>query len=116
MREERVLMILGVCRICGLYVVDDEEENVRNDLHNLCAITYWEDRNRETTQEDGMLVLTRRVSEAIKIGDGIEVRVLEIHGGQVRIGISAPADVKIFREEIAPATGDDQKRPAKDAS
>ena len=47
-----------------------------------------------------MLVLTRRVNERIVIGDDITVTVLEVHGDQVRIGIDAPRDVKVFREEV----------------
>ncbi len=47
-----------------------------------------------------MLVLTRKVGERIRIGDDVTVQVLEVRGGQVRLGLSAPADVRIFREEI----------------
>lgn len=47
-----------------------------------------------------MLILTRKVGESIIIGDGIRVSVLEIKGRQVRIGVKAPSDVSIHREEI----------------
>jgi carbon storage regulator len=47
-----------------------------------------------------VLVLTRRVGERIRIGDDVTVQVLEIRGGQVRLGLAAPPDVRIFREEI----------------
>jgi carbon storage regulator len=47
-----------------------------------------------------MLVLTRRVNERVVIGDNIVVTVLEVHGEQVRIGIEAPRDIKVFREEV----------------
>lgn len=47
-----------------------------------------------------MLVLTRRVNERIVIGDDITVTVLEVHGEQVRLGIEAPRDIKVFREEV----------------
>ena len=48
-----------------------------------------------------MLVLTRRVGETIVIGDKIRVTVLAIKGGQARIGIIAPPEVVVDREEIA---------------
>jgi carbon storage regulator len=47
-----------------------------------------------------MLILTRPVSTSIKIGDHIEVTVLGTRGNQVRIGINAPKDVAVHREEI----------------
>lgn len=47
-----------------------------------------------------MLILTRRVGEALRIGDAVKVTVLAIQGGQVRIGISAPSNVPVHREEI----------------
>ena len=47
-----------------------------------------------------MLVLTRKVGERIRIGDEVTLQVLEVRGGQVRLGLAAPADVRIFREEI----------------
>jgi carbon storage regulator len=48
-----------------------------------------------------MLILTRRAGEALRIGDDIEVTVMAVNGSQVRIGISAPRDVAVDREEIA---------------
>ncbi|MBM7570242.1 carbon storage regulator CsrA [Aquibacillus albus] len=47
-----------------------------------------------------MLVLTRRINEAIKIGDEIEVKVLGIDGDQIKLGISAPKHVDIHRMEV----------------
>jgi carbon storage regulator len=47
-----------------------------------------------------MLVLTRKVGERIRIGEDVTVQVLEVRGGQVRLGLAAPADVRIFREEV----------------
>lgn len=48
-----------------------------------------------------MLILTRRVGERIKIGNEIDVTVLSVKGNQVRIGINAPPNVRVDREEIA---------------
>ena len=47
-----------------------------------------------------MLILTRRVGEAMKLGEDITVTVLGVRGNQVRIGIDAPKSVAIQREEI----------------
>ncbi len=47
-----------------------------------------------------MLILTRRVGETLMIGDDISVTVLGVKGNQVRIGVSAPKDVAVHREEI----------------
>ncbi len=47
-----------------------------------------------------MLILTRRVGESLIIGDDIEVHVLGVKGNQVRIGVDAPEDVSVHREEI----------------
>ena len=59
-----------------------------------------------------MLVLARKATEAIKIGDDITVKVIAIRGGQVKIGIEAPSGVRILRIDSrqparseAPATG-----------
>jgi carbon storage regulator len=47
-----------------------------------------------------MLVLTRKLGEIIRVGDTVTVRVLEVKGNQVRLGVEAPADVRIYREEV----------------
>lgn len=47
-----------------------------------------------------MLVLGRRTGENIRIGDDIKVIVLEVRGGQIKLGIEAPLDVQVHREEI----------------
>ncbi len=47
-----------------------------------------------------MLVLSRKAEESLFIGDDIKITVLDIRGGQVRIGITAPQDIKIHREEV----------------
>ncbi|WP_372612204.1 carbon storage regulator CsrA [Halomonas sp.] len=47
-----------------------------------------------------MLILTRRVGETLMIGDDVTVTVLRLKGNQVRIGVNAPKDVAVHREEI----------------
>lgn len=47
-----------------------------------------------------MLILTRRVGETLMIGDEVSVTVLGVKGNQVRVGINAPKDVAVHREEI----------------
>lgn len=48
-----------------------------------------------------MLVLTRKKNQRIRIGDRIEITVLETHGDRVKLGFSGPPDVPIHREEVA---------------
>jgi carbon storage regulator len=51
--------------------------------------------------ESGFLhMLTRRVNESLMVGDKVTVTVLEVKGGQVRLGIKAPRRVAVYREEI----------------
>lgn len=47
-----------------------------------------------------MLVLTRKLQEAIKIGDDIELKILSVDGDQVKLGISAPKNIEIHRKEV----------------
>ena len=47
-----------------------------------------------------MLILTRRIGESLKIGDDIRVTVLGVRGNQIRMGIHAPAEVPVHRQEI----------------
>jgi carbon storage regulator len=47
-----------------------------------------------------MLILTRRVGESLMIGDQVTVTVLGVKGNQVRVGVNAPKDVSVHREEI----------------
>jgi carbon storage regulator len=57
---------------------------------------------RTTEREAAMLVLSRKLGETIVIDDRIRVTVVKIDRSQIRIGIEAPKDVAIYREEIAP--------------
>ena len=62
-----------------------------------------------------MLVLTRKPGQSIIIGDGIEVQVLSVAGEKVRLGITAPREVGIFRNEVherIESEGDPESGPA----
>jgi carbon storage regulator len=48
-----------------------------------------------------MLILSRRTGESVRIGDDVEVTVMAVNGSQVRIGIKAPRNIAVDREEIA---------------
>ena len=61
-----------------------------------------------------MLILTRRVGETLMIGDSVTVTVLGVKGNQVRIGITAPRDVTVHREEIFQRLGTDAAETAPD--
>ena len=54
----------------------------------------------DETEEAAMLILTRRVGETLMIGDDVSVTVLGVKGNQVHIGIKAPREVAVHREEI----------------
>jgi carbon storage regulator len=58
---------------------------------------------------EDMLILTRRAGESLRIGDDVEVTVMAVNGSQVRIGIKAPINVSVDREEVA-----ERKRREKD--
>ncbi len=57
------------------------------------------------TKEEEMLVLSRKVNEKIVIDGGIVITVVKIEGGQVRLGVEAPKQIKVFREEILENSG-----------
>jgi carbon storage regulator len=58
-----------------------------------------------------MLVLTRKLGEIIRVGDAVTVRVLEVRGNQVRLGVDAPAEVRIYREEVYRAIQKEHEAP-----
>ena len=47
-----------------------------------------------------MLILSRKINESINIGDKIEISIIDIRGEQVKVGIKAPQDVKVYRQEV----------------
>ena len=56
-----------------------------------------------------MLVLTRRLNESIRIGDDVEVTVIEVRGDQVRLGIAAPRGITVHRKEICLQISDENR-------
>jgi carbon storage regulator len=63
-----------------------------------------------------MLILTRRVGETLMIGDEVTVTVLGVKGGQVRIGVNAPKEVAVHREEIYDRIRKEQQAGGESAS
>jgi carbon storage regulator len=59
-----------------------------------------------------MLILSRRPGESVTIGDDIMITVVSISGSQVRLGITAPREVRILREEIYQAIGEENRAAA----
>jgi carbon storage regulator len=66
---------------------------------------------RHGAEEDrAMLVLTRKLGENIRIGDTVKITVLEVRSGQVKLGIDAPPEVKVHREEIYARIQEENRR------
>jgi carbon storage regulator len=57
-----------------------------------------------------MLILTRRAGETIRIGDDVEVTIVAINASQVRVGIKAPKNIVVDREEVAIRKANEEKR------
>ena len=58
-----------------------------------------------------MLILTRRIGESIRIQDNVTVTVLGVKGSQVRIGVDAPREVQVHREEIYQRAHEEEQEP-----
>ncbi|MBP5443648.1 MAG: carbon storage regulator CsrA [Treponema sp.] len=63
-----------------------------------------------------MLILSRKVDEKIKIGNDITLTIIEIHGELVKIGVEAPKNVKVFRQEVYEAIQAENKAAATQTS
>ena len=60
-----------------------------------------------------MLILSRKLNESIIIGDDIELSIVDIKGDQVKIGINAPKNVKVFRKEVYDAIQEENRAAAR---
>jgi carbon storage regulator len=60
-----------------------------------------------------MLILTRKLGENIRIGDNIRIVILDIKGSQVKLGIEAPSDVSVHREEIYEKIREENRRASR---
>ncbi|MCH5291794.1 MAG: carbon storage regulator CsrA [Treponema sp.] len=59
-----------------------------------------------------MLILSRKVDEKIKIGSDITITIIEVHGDQVKVGVEAPKNVKVFRQEVFEAIQSENRQAA----
>jgi len=59
-----------------------------------------------------MLILTRKLNEAIVIGEDITITIVEIQGDKVKLGIQAPRELSVLREEIYRAVGEENRQAA----
>lgn len=62
-----------------------------------------------------MLILSRKIDEKIKIGNDITITLIDVHGDQVKIGVEAPKDVKVFRQEVFDAIQSENKAAVVDS-
>lgn len=56
-----------------------------------------------------MLILSRKVDEKIKIGQDITLTIIEVHGDQVKVGVEAPKNIRVFRQEVFQAIQSENK-------
>ena len=56
-----------------------------------------------------MLILSRKIDEKIRIGEDITITIIDLHGDQVKIGVEAPKNVKVFRQEVFDAIQNENK-------
>ena len=63
-----------------------------------------------------MLVLTRKIGENIRVGDLVKITILEVRSGQVKLGIEAPRDVPVHREEIYARIVEEDRKTARAAN
>jgi carbon storage regulator len=63
-----------------------------------------------------VLVLTRRLNQSIKIGDDIEIMIIEVRGDQVRLGVTAPRDISVHRKEVYLQIQNENKNAAHDSA
>jgi len=95
--------LIDLLREFGVDIVKDERGRVKTGTGDLdCPPPKDGDLQGWRASREGqkMLVLTRRVGERLIIGDDVTVNVLSIKGNQVRIGIDAPPEVTIHRQEV----------------
>jgi carbon storage regulator len=63
-----------------------------------------------------MLVLSRKPGEAIRVGEDVEITVVEVKGDMVRLGIQAPRDVQVWRKELWEAIVEENRKAAEEAA
>ena len=63
-----------------------------------------------------MLVLSRKPGEALRVGEEVEITVVEVKGDMVRLGIQAPRDVQVWRRELWEAIVEENKKAAEEAT